>query len=88
MRTGSFRKGSMLGKYRLERLMGCGSFASVWRARDTVENRVVALKIVAVPSTKGTTRGAAISASVRTWANCSAVLMVRSLGRGPIRGLS
>jgi len=47
MRTGSFRKGSLLGKYRLERLMGRGSFASVWRARDTVENRVVALKIVA-----------------------------------------
>jgi serine/threonine-protein kinase len=37
----------MLGKYRLERRLGRGSFASVWRARDTVENREVALKVVA-----------------------------------------
>jgi serine/threonine-protein kinase len=37
----------MLGKYRLERRLGRGSFASVWKARDTVENRYVALKVVA-----------------------------------------
>jgi serine/threonine-protein kinase len=47
MRTGPLRKGSMLGKYRLERRLGQGSFASVWRARDTIEHRLVALKIVA-----------------------------------------
>jgi serine/threonine-protein kinase len=35
----------MLGKYRLERLLGRGSFADVWKARDTVENRRVALKV-------------------------------------------
>ncbi len=46
MRTGSLRKRSMLGKYRLERRLGQGSFASVWRAQDTVERRKVALKIV------------------------------------------
>jgi eukaryotic-like serine/threonine-protein kinase len=40
------RRGSRLGKYRLERLLGHGAFAAVWRARDTVENRAVALKIV------------------------------------------
>jgi len=40
-----FRRGSQLGKYRLERRIGEGAFAAVWRARDTVENRTVALKI-------------------------------------------
>jgi serine/threonine-protein kinase len=47
MRAGQLRKGSMLGKYRLERRLGRGSYATVWKARDTVENRHVALKIVA-----------------------------------------
>lgn len=46
MRTGSLRKKSMLGKYRLERRLGEGSFASVWKAEDTIERRKVALKIV------------------------------------------
>jgi serine/threonine-protein kinase len=40
------RRGTRLGKYRLERPLGAGAFAAVWRARDTVENRPVALKIV------------------------------------------
>jgi serine/threonine-protein kinase len=40
------RRGTRLGKYRLERPLGEGAFAAVWRARDTVENRPVALKIV------------------------------------------
>jgi serine/threonine-protein kinase len=40
------RRGSQLGKYRLDRLIGHGASASVWRARDTVENRPVALKII------------------------------------------
>ena len=39
------RKGSRVGKYRLERQIGRGAFASVWKARDTVENRPVAVKI-------------------------------------------
>ena len=39
------RKGSRLGKYRLERRLGRGSFAEVWRARDRVEHRHVALKV-------------------------------------------
>ncbi len=39
------RRGTCLGKYRLERSIGQGAFAAVWRARDTVENRPVALKI-------------------------------------------
>ena len=34
-----------MGKYRLERRIGRGAFASVWKARDTVENRPVAVKI-------------------------------------------
>jgi serine/threonine-protein kinase len=37
----------MLGKYRLERRLGRGSFASVWKARDTIEKRHVALKVIA-----------------------------------------
>jgi serine/threonine-protein kinase len=47
MRTGPLRKRCLVGKYRLEHLLGRGSFASVWRARDTVENRDVALKVIA-----------------------------------------
>jgi serine/threonine-protein kinase len=39
------RRGSRLGKYRLERRIGSGAFASVWKARDTIEGRFVALKV-------------------------------------------
>ncbi len=39
------RRGSQVGKYRLESRLGSGGFADVWKARDTVENRRVALKI-------------------------------------------
>ena len=39
------RKGSRLGKYRLDRRIGQGAFAEVWKARDTVEDHPVALKI-------------------------------------------
>lgn len=40
------RKGSRLGKYRLERLIGEGGTATVWQARDTIEGRRVAVKVV------------------------------------------
>jgi serine/threonine-protein kinase len=39
------RRGSRLGKYKLERRLGSGAFSDVWKARDTVENRRVALKV-------------------------------------------
>jgi serine/threonine-protein kinase len=39
------RKGTRLGKYRLERRIGKGAFSDVWAARDTVEGRRVALKV-------------------------------------------
>lgn len=39
------RKGSKLGKYRLDRRVGRGAFGDVWKARDTVEQLDVALKI-------------------------------------------
>jgi serine/threonine-protein kinase len=40
------RKGSRMGKYRLDRRIGRGAFAEVWKARDTVEHRAVALKVM------------------------------------------
>ncbi len=44
--TKSLRRGARLGKYRLEKRLGEGGSAVVWRARDTIEDRRVALKIV------------------------------------------
>ena len=41
----SLRRGTRLGKYRLDKRLGRGSFAEVWKARDHVEQRYVALKI-------------------------------------------
>lgn len=40
------KRGTRLGKYRLDQLLGEGASAVVWRARDLVEERAVALKIV------------------------------------------
>lgn len=39
------RRGSKVGKYLLEKKLGQGAFAVVWKARDTVEKRRVALKV-------------------------------------------
>jgi serine/threonine-protein kinase len=39
------RRGTRLGKYRLERRIDRGGFAEVWKARDTVEDHAVALKV-------------------------------------------
>lgn len=41
----ALRRGTRLGKYRLEKALGRGSFGAVWKARDTVEGRFVALKV-------------------------------------------
>ncbi|MGE0788334.1 MAG: serine/threonine-protein kinase [Sandaracinaceae bacterium] len=40
-----FRRGQKLGKYKLLERLGAGGFAVVYRARDTVEGRDVALKL-------------------------------------------
>jgi serine/threonine-protein kinase len=39
------RRGTRLGKYRLDRRIGRGAFAEVWKARDMVEQNDVALKV-------------------------------------------
>ena len=60
------RRGSRLGKYRLEQKLGSGAFANVWRARDTVENRRVALK-VALPSVVDEYGPAELEREARLW---------------------
>ncbi len=45
--TRVLRRGSRIGKYRMVRPLGRGAFGSVWKARDTVEGRYVALKVAA-----------------------------------------
>lgn len=44
--TKVLRRGSRLGKYRLERRIGEGASATVWKARDTVEGLRVAAKVI------------------------------------------
>ena len=60
------RRGSTVGKYRLERRLGSGAFSDVWQARDTVENRRVALKI-ALPSVVEEYGRAALEREARLW---------------------
>jgi serine/threonine kinase PknH len=40
------REGSQLGRYYLKRRIGCGGLGEVYEAEDTVEQRIVALKLV------------------------------------------
>ncbi len=39
------RRGTRLGKYQLDSKLGSGGFATVWRAKDLIEQRWVALKV-------------------------------------------
>jgi len=45
----SFRPGQHVGPYVIERLLGAGGMASVWRAWDEKHNQQVAIKIMAEP---------------------------------------
>ncbi len=38
-------RGSVLGKYRLDSKLGTGGFSQVWKAKDLVEDRWIALKL-------------------------------------------
>jgi serine/threonine-protein kinase len=58
------RRGTRLGKYRLERRLGEGASAEVWLARDTVQDRRVAVKVVP-PSVVETFGRAAIEHEAR-----------------------
>ncbi len=58
------RKGTRLGKYRLDRRLGHGAFADVWKARDLVEGADVALK-VALPTAVAEWGRAAIEQEAR-----------------------
>ncbi len=43
---GSLRTGDMVSAYRIERLLGTGGMGWVFRARHTLDERVVALKVL------------------------------------------
>jgi serine/threonine protein kinase len=58
------RRGTRLGKYRLERRLGEGASAEVWLGHDTVQRRKVAIKII-FPSTVETFGRAAIEHEAR-----------------------
>ncbi len=45
-----FRRGRLLGKYRLQSKLGTGGYCEVWKATDTVEGIPVALKIPLINS--------------------------------------
>lgn len=45
MARAAFRRGQQIGKYKLLERLGAGGFAVVYRARDTIEARDVALKL-------------------------------------------
>jgi len=45
MKPNGFRRGQRLGKYKLLERLGSGGFAQVYRARDRIEGRDVALKL-------------------------------------------
>ena len=47
MTAKALRRRARLGKYVLEKRLGEGAYAQVWKARDKVEGHIVALKLVA-----------------------------------------
>lgn len=66
--TRTLRRGTWLGKYRLEQRIGEGASATVWRAHDRIESRRVALKIVS-PAIVDEFGASAIESEARLAAN-------------------
>lgn len=76
------RRGRKLGKYQLDTRLGEGGFATVWRARDLVEQRWVALK-VSEPVQHGSVLEEVMSEEVRIGASLDHpnVLPIRNADR-------
>lgn len=84
--TMTLRRGRRLGKYRLERRLGDGGSAVVWQARDTIEGRWVAAKIV-LPSVVTEYGREAVEAEARIGASLDHPRVARVLNADWIENL-
>src|SRR3954462_12240048 len=75
------------GRYRLERRIGVGGMAEVWRGHDRVLDRPVAVKIMA-PAVEGTLGEVAGGDLVRTEARSAARLAPPNVANVPDFGTS